>query len=80
VIPREKCCYIEGVIKKPAKLAATGAPAEPAETTKFSGVLCKKDGKWGGKGNYTTTRRAIVCNGEWNMTQKYSSSNFSPRN
>jgi hypothetical protein len=56
-------------MKKPATLGVTGAPAEPEETTKFSGLLCKKDGKWSGKGKYNTTRGAIVCNGEWNMTQ-----------
>ncbi len=64
VIQRDKCCYIEGVMKKPAATAAV-----PAEETKFSGLLCKKDGKWSGKGKYTSTRGAIVCNGDWNMTQ-----------
>ena len=69
VISREKCCYIEGTMKRPGKPAASGAPAEPPETTKFSGTLCKKDGKWSGKGNYTTTRGTITCNGTWEMSQ-----------
>ncbi len=65
VTQREKCCYIKGVMRKPA--AAAGAPAE---TTTFSGLLCKgKDGKWAGKGNYTTTRPGVTCNGTWEMKQ-----------
>ncbi len=64
VLQREKCCYIEGVMKKPAATAAV-----PAEETKFSGVLCKKGGKWSGKGNYTTTSGATTCNGTWEMSQ-----------
>jgi len=64
VIQRDKCCYIEGVMKKPAATAAV-----PAEETKFSGLLCKKGGKWSGKGKYTSTRGTTVCNGDWNMTQ-----------
>jgi len=60
---REKCCYIEGIMKKPA--AATGAPGE---TTKFWGLLCK-NGKWAGKGNYTSTRPGVTCNGTWEMSQ-----------
>jgi hypothetical protein len=61
---REKCCYIDGWIKKPV----TGAA--PAETTHFWGLLCKnKDGKWAGKGNYTNTRPGVTCNGKWEMSQ-----------
>jgi len=48
------------------KSAATAAA--PAETTKFWGLLCK-NGKWAGKGNYTTTRPGITCNGLWEMKQ-----------
>jgi hypothetical protein len=60
---REKCCYIEGIMKKPA--AAAGAPGE---TTKFWGLLCK-NGKWAGKGSYTNTRPGVTCNGTWEMWQ-----------
>ena len=59
---REKCCYIDGWIKRPATAAA------PAETTHFWGLLCK-NGKWAGKGNYTTTRPGVTCNGKWEMAQ-----------
>lgn len=62
--PEKKCCKIQGNMRKPA--AAAGAPAE---TTTLSGLLCKKDGKWAGKGNYTTTRPGVTCNGTWEMKQ-----------
>jgi hypothetical protein len=61
VLPREKCCYIQGVMKKPA--AATGAPGEE---TKFWGTLCKKGAKWTGNGEYVDSKG---CKGTWNMTQ-----------
>ena len=64
IIKRDKCCYIEGVMKKPAATAAV-----PAEETKFSGLLCKKDGKWAGNGKYITTRPGVTCNGTWEMKQ-----------
>jgi hypothetical protein len=60
---REKCCYIEGIMKKSAATAAA-----PAETTKFWGLLCK-NGKWAGKGNYTNTGPGVTCNGTWEMKQ-----------
>lgn len=63
VTKRDKCCYIEGIMRRPA------GPAGPAEETKFSGLLCKKDGKWSGKGNYTNTRPGVTCNGVWEMKQ-----------
>ncbi len=63
VTKRDKCCYIEGTMRRPA------GPAGPPEETKLAGLLCKKDGKWSGKGKYTTTRPGVTCTGEWEMKQ-----------
>lgn len=63
------CCTIQGVMKKPAGAAAPIKPPKPAEETKIKGVLCKKDGKWSGKGDYTNKRDGIVCSGKWEMSQ-----------
>jgi hypothetical protein len=60
---KDGCCNISGGWTKPA---AAGAPGE---RTDFKGILCKKGGKWTGKGDYRTTIGAIICNGKWNMTQ-----------
>jgi hypothetical protein len=57
------CCNISGSFGRPA----TGT--EPAERTDFKGVLCKKDGKWVGKGTYKNTRGLVICNGTWEMSQ-----------
>jgi len=65
VIAREKCCYIKGVMKKPA--LPTGAPGEE---TKFWGTLCKKDGKFVGNGEYSTSKGTLPgCKGKWEMKQ-----------
>jgi hypothetical protein len=62
---REKCCYIEGIMKKPA--APTGAPGEE---TKFWGTLCKKGDKFVGGGEYSTSRGTLPgCKGKWEMKQ-----------
>jgi hypothetical protein len=65
VIAREKCCYIKGVMKKPA--LPTGAPGEE---TKFWGTLCMKDGKFVGSGEYSTSKGTLPgCKGKWEMKQ-----------
>lgn len=65
VIVREKCCYIEGIMKKPA--AATGAPGQE---TKFWGTLCKKGDKFVGSGEYSTSTGTLPgCKGKWKMMQ-----------
>jgi hypothetical protein len=65
VMVREKCCYIEGVVQGPP--AATGGPGQ---TTKFQGLLCKKDGKFVGNGTYTHYKGGVAgCSGKWEMTQ-----------
>ena len=61
VMFREKCCYIQGVMKKP--VVATGAVVEE---TRFWGTLCKKGTKWSGNGEYVDSKG---CKGTWNMTQ-----------
>jgi len=58
------CCNISGGWSKPPAVAGG-----PGERTDFKGILCKKGGKWTGKGSYRNTRGTIVCNGDWNMTQ-----------
>jgi hypothetical protein len=57
------CCNISGSFGRPA------TATEPAERTDFKGVLCKKGGKWAGKGTYRTTRGTIICNGTWEISQ-----------
>jgi len=57
------CCNISGSFGRPATASA------PAERTEFKGLLCKKDGKWSGGGDYRNTRGTIICNGKWNITQ-----------
>jgi len=59
---KDGCCNISGWWTKPAAAA-------PGERTDFKGVLCKKGGKWTGKGSYRNTRGTIICNGDWEMTQ-----------
>lgn len=57
---KDGCCNIQGVImRRPGR----------DEETKFKGTLCKKGGKWAGKGAYTDRRDSIVCNGTWEMSQ-----------
>lgn len=58
--PIKGCCNIQGLMKK------------PGEETNFKGTLCLKDGKWEGKGDYTTRRprEGILCPGTWQMKQK----------
>ena len=66
VTVREKCCYIEGVMKKPAATAATAS----VEETKFWGTLCMKDGKFVGSGEYRTFKGTLPgCKGKWEMKQ-----------
>jgi hypothetical protein len=66
VIVREKCCYIEGTVKKPGPTAA----AASVEETKFWGTLCKKDGKYAGSGEYSTFNGTLPrCKGKWEMKQ-----------
>lgn len=52
------CCNIQGSWKK-----------LPDEVTTFKGILCKKEGKWSGKGTYTTKHGTTACNGTWEMSQ-----------
>jgi hypothetical protein len=63
VTAAKECCSISGSFERPATASA------PAEKTEFKGLLCKKGGKWIGKGTYKTTTGAIVCNGTWEMSQ-----------
>jgi hypothetical protein len=66
VTVKDKCCYIEGVMKKPAATAA----AASVEETKFQGTLCKKDGKFVGSGEYATFKGTLPgCKGKWEMQQ-----------
>jgi hypothetical protein len=65
VVQRGICCYIEGIIKKPA--SPTGAPGEE---TKFWGTLCKKGDKFVGDGEYSTSKGTLPgCKGTWEMKQ-----------
>lgn len=57
------CCNISGSFGRAAMASA------PAERTEFKGLLCKKGGKWSGKGDYKNTRGTIICNGKWEITQ-----------
>jgi hypothetical protein len=59
----KECCNISGVFERLA------TATEPAERTEFKGVLCKKGGKWVGKGTYKNTRGLVICNGTWEMSQ-----------
>lgn len=62
-VGKKGCCNISGGWSKPA---ASGGPGERVD---FKGLLCKKGGKWAGRGSYRSTRGTIVCNGDWSMTQ-----------
>jgi hypothetical protein len=63
---REKCCYIEGTVKKPGPTAA----AASVEETKFWGTLCKKGDKFVGSGEYSTFNGPLPrCKGKWEMKQ-----------
>ena len=53
-----ECCAINGTL------------GSPKESTQFQGNLCLKDGKYTGSGTYTTTRGAVKCDGNWQMTQQ----------
>jgi hypothetical protein len=65
VIAKGKCCYVEGIMKKPA--APTGAPGKE---TKFWGTLCQKGGKFAGSGEYSTSTGTLPgCKGKWEMKQ-----------